>query len=367
MLKSFKVKNFKNFKDEIEIDFSNVNLEYNFNENIIKNNIVNKAAIYGKNATGKSNLGLALFDIVKNLTDKEIQTGLYKNYLSAGTSQDYAEFTYIFQIGSSIVEYNYKKSDYNTILDEELKINDRVIIKYDRREKEEPIFNLLEAKNLNKKIGQNKIAVVKYVRNNVLLASNSILSRFFKFVDNMLFFKSVEGNLYLGYTNGIETLDKVLIESNQLESLENFFNEAGIDCKLAVINNGSEKLIAFEFDNDKKIPFKEIASSGTKDLLLLFFWVQRFKELSFVYIDEFDAHYHFELARFVFKKIIEIESVQAIVTTHTTSLINNRILRPDCYFKIENNKIKSLEDWSDRSLQKAHDIEKIYRNGGFDE
>lgn len=367
MLKTFKVKNFKNFKEEIEIDFSNINLEYNFNENIIKNNIVNKAAIYGKNATGKSNLGLAIFDIVKNLTDKEIQIDLYKNYLSAGSNQEYAEFTYTFQIGSSIVEYNYKKSDYNTILDEVLKINDKVIIKYNRKEKEEPIFNLVEAKKLNKKIGQNKISVVKYVRNNVLLASNSILSRFFKFVDNMLFFKSVEGNLYLGYTNGEESLDKILIENNQINSLENFFNEAGIDCKLTIIDNGSEKLIGFDFDNGKKISFAEIASSGTKDLLLLFFWIQRFKELSFVYIDEFDAHYHFELSRFVFKKIIEIESVQAIVTTHAISLINNRILRPDCYFKIEKNIIKSLEEWSERNLQKAHDIEKIYRNGGFDE
>lgn len=99
------------------------------------------------------------------------------------------------------------------------------------------------------------------------MLSFSLLARFFKFIDNMSFFKSVEGNLYLGFTNGIESLDKVLIESNQVGNLENFFNEAGIDCKLGILNNGSEKLIAFEFGNDKKIPLIEIASSGTKDLL----------------------------------------------------------------------------------------------------
>lgn len=67
------------------------------------------------------------------------------------------------------------------------------------------------------------------------------------------------------------------------------------------------------------------------------------------------------------EKIKEIESVQTVVTTHTTALMNNRILRPDCYFKIENNSIKPLDEWTNRSLEKAHDIEKIYRNGGFDE
>lgn len=257
MLKKFKVKNFKNFNEVIEIDFSKTDSEYEFNQEVVKNNIINKSAIYGKNASGKSNLGLAIFDIVKNLTDKETHNNLYKNYLSANSEDEYAEFEYLFQIDENLVEYSYKKSDYDTILDEELKIDGKIMIKYNREEKKDPIFNLPEAITLNKNIGQNKISVVKYLRNNTILQPESSLVKFFRFIDNMLFFKSVEGNLYLGYSNGIESIERNLIKNKQIESLEQFLQEAGVECKLSTISIGAEEVIAFDF-NGKKYQFMKL-------------------------------------------------------------------------------------------------------------
>ena len=69
MLKRFEVENFKGFKDRLVFDLQA--REYEFNKNLISNGIVNKGIIYGKNGIGKSNLGIALFDIVLHLTDKE--------------------------------------------------------------------------------------------------------------------------------------------------------------------------------------------------------------------------------------------------------------------------------------------------------
>lgn len=367
MLKVFKVKGFKNFKEEIIIDFSKVNEEYDFNKEIIKENIINKAAIYGINGSGKSNLGLAVFDIIKNLTDLNSNNELYNNFLTADPNILQAEFTYIFQIGKSLVEYNYVKIDTETILSEELKVNNIVFIKYDRRKKEEPIFNFPEAQSLNKKIGSNKISVVKYAINNTLLAPNSILMRFMKFVNSMLFFKSVGGNKYIGYTVGVSEIGDYLVKNNLIEGLNTFFKELEVNYKIVPINSGERKTIGVLFESGKVLPFYEVASTGTIDLVLLYFWLCRFKEMSFIYIDEFDAHYHFKLSKNIVEKLIKMEGPQIIVTTHTTSLMTNRILRPDCYFKIENNIIKSLEEWSERSLEREYDIEKIYRNGGFDE
>ena len=45
---------------------------YKFNEDCLSNNILSKVLIYGRNATGKSNLGLALFDITKNLSSRPL-------------------------------------------------------------------------------------------------------------------------------------------------------------------------------------------------------------------------------------------------------------------------------------------------------
>ena len=59
MLKKFVVKNYKNFKDEITIDFENI-AGYQFNMDCLSEGIIGKMLIYGRNATGKTNLGKAL-------------------------------------------------------------------------------------------------------------------------------------------------------------------------------------------------------------------------------------------------------------------------------------------------------------------
>ena len=68
MLKKFSVKNYKNFKDSFILDFSNVN-GYQFNTDCISNGLISKLMIYGRNATGKTNFGNALFDITTILNN----------------------------------------------------------------------------------------------------------------------------------------------------------------------------------------------------------------------------------------------------------------------------------------------------------
>ncbi len=75
MLRSFSVKGFKNFKDEIILDLSDVK-EYDFNEVCILDNTIRSSITYGHNSSGKSNFGEAIFDIVANLTDKNLEFSL---------------------------------------------------------------------------------------------------------------------------------------------------------------------------------------------------------------------------------------------------------------------------------------------------
>ena len=76
MLKKFEVENFKGFEKNIVLDLSA--REYEFNKNIVVNDVVNKAIIYGKNGVGKSSLGIAIFKDKSWVTDK----GTY--YASSG-------------------------------------------------------------------------------------------------------------------------------------------------------------------------------------------------------------------------------------------------------------------------------------------
>ena len=81
MLKLFEVIGFKNFKDRIRLDFSDIR-DYKFNSACITNHIIGKMIIYGKNSIGKSNFGLAIFDIVSHLSSKNVTPNLYDYYLN---------------------------------------------------------------------------------------------------------------------------------------------------------------------------------------------------------------------------------------------------------------------------------------------
>ena len=56
---------------------------------------------------------------------------------------------------------------------------------------------------------------------------------------------------------------------------------------------------------------------------------------------------------------------QVVLTSNNIELMSNKILRPDCYFIINNNEIKSLPDLTERELREGHNLSKIYKSDGF--
>ena len=133
MLKIFSVENFRCFGKKLTLDLS-AN-DYTFNSDIIKNKIVNKAIIYGKNGTGKSSLGMAIFDIIFHLTDKEKRAEYYANYRHLNSDNQIVSFNYVFQFEEDVLEYNYQKFDVNNLYQEELILNGNRILNYNYFEK----------------------------------------------------------------------------------------------------------------------------------------------------------------------------------------------------------------------------------------
>ena len=109
----------------------------------------------------------------------------------------------------------------------------------------------------------------------------------------------------------------------------------------------------------------KIASTGTKSLILFYYWYIKMSEASFVFIDEFDAFYHFELARNLIRKLITLDKQQIVLTTHNTDLMTNDLLRPDCYYLIGEKRIIPLSDATEKELRKAHNLQKMYKAGAF--
>lgn len=363
MLSKFSVENFKCFEKKVTFDFA-AN-EYQFNNNIIKNNLVNTALIYGKNGVGKTNIGLALFDILFHLTDYDRNMiKSYKSYLNLNSKCDFATFEYEFKFDKSKLIYIYKKKDVFNVIYEKLIYNDEVIIEYDKSNPNNKIIKIEEANTLNLKNMNDDISLLKYVANNTILNKNHPLSELMNFVKGMLLFRDNEGNSFIGIKSNVEYLNDTIVKNGELLNFEKFLKEHGINYKLESLKENEINMIYVKFKNGS-VPFETVASTGTKSLRLFYCWKIQFSKIKFLFIDEFNSNYHFELSSQIVKELNELSDIQIVLTTNNTYLMSNKISRPDCTFIISNNKIVSLTNSTEKELREAHNIEKLYREGQF--
>lgn len=369
MIKTFKVKGFKNFKDELIFDFTSGNYEYN--TDAIQDNLVKDSLIYGDNASGKSNLGLALMDIVSHLTDKHIRREEYdKHYLNLDSDIDIAEFEYTFQFDKDELIYRYKKSSFLRLVEEIVLINGTPVID-SRQKNEREKATLKGTEHLTFDFDTEDLSLVKYIRNNTALNPKTdknveVFLLFMDFVNRMLSFDSLDGNRYRGFKTGSESIASAIIETGNLSNYNQFLKDLGIDYNLFEKEVDGEKQIYVKFDSGKEVEFWGIMSKGTRSLTLFFYWYLSFeKEVRFVFMDEFDAYFHNDVSREIIKRLIKIRSLQLVITTHNTTNMSNTLLRPDCYYIIEDNEISNLSNKTDMVIRKTQNLEKMYRTGFF--
>lgn len=366
MLKKFSVENFKGFKDKITLDIGNSS-NYGFHPEVVKENCITKGIIYGINGCGKSNLGLAIFDLITHLTEKQKLLQSYDFYLNMSGRKSFAEFDYTFVFDGHELIYTYTKTSVDALRQESLSIDGKEVIYYDHLTRDG--FTLLEGSDtLNASIkNESPISRVKYVSNNSILADNEqnkVFKKFMDFVDRMLLFYSLDSRGYEGFMNGAEGVAEGIVNSGKLNDFQQFLKENDIIYDLYERDVDGRKAIYCHFDN-KDADFFKIASTGTRSLALFYYWYIRMRKASLVFIDEFDAFYHFELSESVQKRINEIQGVQIFTTTHNTDLMSNDLLRPDCYFLLKDNSIKALSELTEKELRQAHNLQKMYKAGAF--
>lgn len=372
MLKRFSVKNFKAFEDKVTLDLSSIG-NYEFNKECISNGICKTALLYGKNASGKSSLCFALFDIVEVLTDKYVCHDVYKPYKHILHQDAPTEFEYEFKFDTDEVFYKYSKSDQSTLISEELIINQKQIFSYKKDLVAQDIAVKLEgAETLKVSPDKLNISLCRFIKNNALLKNNlenSIFQKFFEFVENMLMIWYFDQSCFIGYKNSPkDNLVKKIIENNNFEKLQQSFLEAGFTDKLTYKKNSLGEYNLFIQYDDKCLDFNDAASNGMKALLLVYYYLEnklnQDKRPSFVCIDNIDAIFSFELSYFIVNKFKSYNS-QVILTTYNTSNFSNDLLRPDCYFLCSKTKIVNANNATDKELRRGHNLEKLYRGGAF--
>ena len=369
MLKRFTVENFKGFQNKLTFDLTA--RDYEFNQELVHGGVVSKAIIYGPNGIGKSSLGIALFDIIAHLTDKErIRAQYLANYRNLESDCKEITFSYLFAFDNNEVFYEYAETNIDELTWEKLTINGKVVIDYNFFDPSRQIVDKNWVGDLNIGLTDNKLSVVKYIYRNLPTGTIPLLTRMVQFCDNMLLYRCLsDGNTYAGFTNGGASLYKVIYEKKALQEFQDFLLNNGLNYDLAFeIENDTPILYAYFHNRKHKANFSQLASTGTQALLLYFVWkIMSFDKISLLFIDEFDAFFHYQSAENIVRQLNTLGDFQTILTTHNTYLMQNRLTRPDCCYLMSPGKIANLYDSTDKEIREAHNLEKMYIGGAFRE
>ena len=292
-----------------------------------------------------------------------------------------AIFSYEFRFEDNELVYRYARFSNQELKDEELRINGKVIFCCDFENNKFDFKNLeyinAETASIDRYLQsidmgdlglqEPKLPFLRWLISNVALSNDSVLIKLANYVRRMLMITA--GNAILRMPRRTNDSFYELLEgSNRLKDLEDFLNEMGIECKLVLqkLPDGQRELY---FGHEKLVPFYETASSGTLALVDLYRrLIPKSWAPSFIYLDEFDAFYHYEMAEKVvnfFKR--RYPKCQIIMTSHNTNLMTNRLMRPDCLFILSKaGTLTALCNATERELREGHNLEKMYISGEFD-
>lgn len=384
MLKRFEVRNYRCFKDSIVMDFGKVG-SYRFNQDCITDGLLSKAIIYGRNATGKTNLGHAIGDIRYVIGDMHRLSDDKIPLLNADSQEETAYFRYEFEFQSGSVIYEYSKNHLGELKREKVILNQKTLFAFDfyKIQFQELALGLIEADCLqvDKYINAlssdfsdagdmedagdiHALPFLRFILNNTPLPSTSPLRELEFYVKRMKMSR-VESPLWIGEG---KFYARYLGNRENLLSFQDYLTQMGVPCSLCVLEEPDGNQFLY-FKKSKLVPFFKTASSGTLALTRFYFqYIAGSRDPSFFFLDEFDAFYHYEMSENLVRYLKRrFPRTQIVLTTHNTNLMTNYLMRPDSLLVLSRDgRLTALCDATERELREGHNLEKLYIAGEFE-
>jgi AAA15 family ATPase/GTPase len=404
MIKEFSFGNYRSFKEVQSLNMTASKIKEHIDTNLIeineKQSLLKSKAIYGANASGKSNIVKALIAFI-NIINSPVkdEKNLFINYREFRFSDETANkpsfFQLIFEIDN--VQYRYGFEATKEIITSEWLFgipNEREVTFF-IREKDKIIeisekhfaeghkfvsFNIFKKNSLflstlaflNGELSKQIIDEI-----NSITVLNGLEDKQFLFVGDEL--KNIEKKAkiinFLKIADiGINSIDglKVTEEFIQKNYPEMYFDELKSfqDSDMLIsyhnkYNSKNEKL------NEVFLSFEDSQSAGTKKMFeLSSFIIDAIEKGKTIVIDEFDARFH----PLISKRIVELfnskenKKTQLIFVTHDTNLLSTDLLRRDQIDFVEKDKYGASHLYSlvqFKGVRNTASIQKDYINGKY--
>lgn len=396
MILEFSVKNFLSFKEKVTFSMiANSNKELNDNYvEIGGNKVLKSAAIYGANASGKSNLFKILTLVVlmlrsSNSVDINAKLPLIPFKFDKGSVNKPSEFEIKFILDETRYVYGFI-ADKDKIYDEylyyypngrETKIFDRTNInEYSYTQKDEKILREIEAKN-----AQNKFFLATATNWNFdkTKAAYNFLTNGIGTCNNLEILKNMAYKMY--ETNpdylkdfAIDFLQKAdfNIEDYQISQIDvpgEFLTAIPEFITKTLPDKPKAYQVLFKHKNSDNYLSIDEESLGTQMIFAFIpFLADSLKNKKVLIIDELDKSLHPFLVQYIVEIFNDAEinknGSQLIFNTHDTNLLDLNILRRDqIWFTEKNNETgeSDLYSLSDFSVRKQENVEKGYMLGRY--
>ena len=396
MILEFSVKNFLSFKEKVTFSMiANSNKELNDNYvEIGGNKVLKSAAVYGANASGKSNLFKILTLVVlmlrsSNSVDINAKLPLIPFKRDKGSVNKPSEFEIKFILDETRYVYGFI-ADKDKIYDEylyyypngrETKIFDRTNInEYSYTQKDEKILREIETKN-----AQNKFFLATATNWNFdkTKAAYNFLTNGIGTCNNLEILKNMAYKMY--ETNpdylkdfAIDFLQKAdfNIEDYQISQIDvpgEFLTAIPEFITKTLPDKPKAYQVLFKHKNSDNYLSIDEESLGTQMIFAFIpFLADSLKNKKVLIIDELDKSLHPFLVQYIVEIFNDAEinknGSQLIFNTHDTNLLDLNILRRDQIWFTEKNSETGESDLyslSDFSVRKQENVEKGYMLGRY--
>ena len=376
MLTRIVLTNFKSFKNRTEIDFRRTNYTI-LPQNVADNDILKGAVFVGANASGKSNLVLAIRLLLDFLfKERTINSGLFPCLFSDKTS---FSIEYTFLINNTEIEYSIEIDNRKPFIAEKLHSNHMLMMERMGESAKSYIVNPDGVAYDDSDIAKDTL-FLRTLYFNTKFSNNSTLFDWMSFLEKSVYVNPFDDKIYsygkyrMGVRaflerEGCDRINDFLDSFSYGQKIEYVHSAEGSNYTIIAGENEEDKLIMFRRTGlDEPIPFQEESRGNQTLLKLLPAYLSVISNGGMLLVDEFSSGFHNELEELLIKYfMLKSRYAQMFFVSHSTNLLSNTVLRPDQEYAVGFCGVdgSSVNRFSSQQPRNAQNIEKMYNSGVF--